>query len=140
MEAKSKIPGSNISYGELLEAANLAMTRAYAPYSKFSVGAAALMSDGVTVFTGCNVENANFTVGHCAERTAFSKAISEGRRDFKAVAVVCQSAKDAWPCGLCRQFMAEFGEDISIIVEAGDGSIKELTMRELLPQRIEPKA
>ncbi len=140
MDANSKIPGSNISCGELLEKAHLAMTRAYAPYSKFRVGSAVLMSDGVTVFTGCNVENANFTVGHCAERTAFSKAVSEGRRDFHFVAVVCESAKDAWPCGLCRQFMGEFGEDIRIIVEAADGSIKELPLSYLLPQRIAPKA
>ena len=130
-------PVDKSRYRELLDAAKRAMEFSYSPYSKFPVGAAVLMADG-SVFTGCNIENANFTGTICAERTAFVKAISEGKRDFAIVAVACKSAMDAWPCGQCRQFMAEFGQDILVIVDSADGSIKELTLGQLLPERIEP--
>jgi cytidine deaminase len=125
-------------FNELLEAARQARKRAYCPYSEYSVGSAVLMGDG-SVYSGCNVENANYTNTICAERTAFVKAISDGKRDFKVVAVATK-APDAWPCGLCRQFMAEFGQDIVVIVEAPGGGINQLTMKELLPNRIEPHA
>lgn len=131
-------PDRSAVYKELMTAAKKAMGNTYSPYSSFPVGAAVLMRDG-TVFTGCNVENANFTSTICAERTAYVKAISEGKRDFEVVAVVCQSTLDAWPCGLCRQFMSEFGQDVLVIVEASDGTIKQLTLAQLLPERIEPK-
>lgn len=121
---------------DLLDAARQVMQRAYAPYSKYKVGAAVLMGDG-TVYQGCNVENANFAGGICAERTAFVKAVSEGNRDFRVVAVATK-APDAWPCGLCRQFIAEWGTDIRIIVESPDGGISEKRISELLPNRIEP--
>jgi cytidine deaminase len=130
-------PVDKSRYRELLDLAKKAMKQTYSPYSSYPVGAAAMMADG-TVFTGCNVENANFTGTICAERTAFVKAISEGHRDFRVVAVACESAIAAWPCGQCRQFMAEFGEHIVIIVEGKDGSIEELTMGQLLPERIKP--
>jgi cytidine deaminase len=121
---------------ELLEAAKRVMQRAYAPYSKYKVGSAVLMADG-TVYEGCNVENANFANGICAERAAFVQAVSAGKRDFKVVAVATK-APDAWPCGLCRQFISEFGTDIRIIVESPDGGISEMRIGELLPNRIEP--
>jgi cytidine deaminase len=121
---------------DLLNAAKEAMKRAYCPYSHYAVGSAVLMGDG-TVYTGCNVENANFAGGICAERTAFVKAVSDGKRDFKVVAVATK-APDAWPCGLCRQVIAEFGEDIRIIVESESGGVNELRISDLLPNRIAP--
>lgn len=124
---------------ELLDYAKKAMHASYSPYSHFPVGAAVLMSDG-KVYTGCNVENANYTSTICAERTAFVKAISEGRKDFEMVAVACNSDMEAWPCGLCRQFMSEFGEDIAVIIDAGNGKTKRLTLGQLLPERLEPAA
>ena len=92
----------------LVTAARAAAARAYAPYSKYRVGAALLAADG-TVFTGCNVENASYGLTNCAERTALFKAVSEGRRRFRALAIVGGTARaPALPCGACRQALAEF--------------------------------
>ena len=92
----------------LVTAARAAAARAYAPYSKYRVGAALLAADG-TVFTGCNVENASYGLTNCAERTALFKAVSEGRRRFRALAIAGGPPKDpAVPCGACRQALAEF--------------------------------
>jgi cytidine deaminase len=118
---------------DLLNAAKEAMKRSYSPYSNYAVGSAVLMGDG-SVYTGCNVENANYAGTICAERTAFVKAISDGKRDFKVVAVATR-ANDAWPCGLCRQFISEFGMDIRIIVDSPAGGVNELTIGQLIPNR-----
>ena len=96
----------------LLELAHQARTYAYAPYSHFQVGAALLAKSG-NVYTGCNIENAAYTPGNCAERTAFFKAISEGEREFTAIAIVGgpegkQPDGICPPCGVCRQVMMEF--------------------------------
>ena len=96
---------------ELMRMAAEARKTAYAPYSRFAVGAALLTADG-RVFTGCNIENAAYTPTNCAERTAFFKAVSEGARDFEAIAVIGGPAHEAGgfctPCGVCRQVMSEF--------------------------------
>ncbi len=92
------------------EAANLA----YAPYSKFKVGAALLTEDEM-VYTGCNIENASYGATICAERVAMSKAISEGKMKYIAMAVYSEDAI-AWPCGICRQFIYEFSPELEIIV------------------------
>ena len=108
---------------ELYETALKMTERAYAPFSNFKVGAALLTTDG-KVFTGVNVENSSLGGTICAERTAFVKAISEGEYSFEKIAVVANEG-EAWPCGICRQFMKEFCDDDSLRV---------FTMAEILPE------
>lgn len=112
---------------------------AYAPYSRFRVGAVVVGQDGET-FTGTNVENASYPVSSCAEATAISYAVSQGLRKIDTVAVSCIDADDvegAYPCGRCRQIMAEFDVE-RVVVSAGDGSeIREHTLDELLPHRFD---
>ena len=105
----------------------------YAPFSKFRVGAALLAKDG-RVFTGCNVENSSFGGTICAERTAFVKAVSEGVREFEKIAIA-SSGGEAWPCGICRQFMREFcDDDFEIITGNDEDSLRVYTMKEILPE------
>ncbi|MBS2003299.1 MAG: cytidine deaminase [Candidatus Obscuribacterales bacterium] len=118
---------------ELISVAREAALKTYSPYSDFPVGAAVLTGDG-SLYTGCNIENRSFNVSICAERTAFAKAISEGARQFKTVAVYSPRGGDCWPCGLCRQFMSEFGDQVEIIVEAKDGSLICRKLAEILPE------
>ena len=118
---------------ELIDKAKEALKYSYSPYSRFAVGAALLSADG-QVFTGCNIENASFGATNCAERTAIFKAVSEGIKDFTAIAVVCSGSQPAYPCGICRQVMSEFfNPDTRIIVEDGDG-LRTYTMTEILPK------
>lgn len=113
--------------------------RSYVPYSKFHVGAALLAKDG-RIFTGCNVENASFPMGTCAERTAFVKAVSEGAREFTAIAI-CGGPEDGElqycpPCGLCRQIMAEFCEgDFLVYLAKSPADYEVYTLDEILPNR-----
>lgn len=118
---------------ELLSIADKAMENAYAPYSKFHVGAA-LLCKGGTVFTGCNIENATYGATNCAERTAIFKAVSEGQRDFEAIAIVSSGGGETFPCGICRQVMAEFAPEIKVVLrdEADNEHIYPLV--ELLPK------
>ena len=125
---------------KLLELAHEARERAYAPYSHYAVGAALLTKDG-RVYQGCNIENASFSATNCAERTAFFKAVSEGERNFKAIAIVGgPSDRDVeslcYPCGICRQVMAQFCDldSFRIIVAADRTHWEECTLRELLPR------
>ena len=117
---------------ELLSMAKQASINAYVPYSRFSVGAALECSDG-TVFTGCNVENASFGITICAERTACVKAVSEGHREFKRLAIYADSENWPTPCGACRQFLAEFSHDIEILCAKADGRYVSYKLSELLP-------
>jgi len=117
---------------ELVDRANEARERAYAPYSGFKVGAALLCADG-TVFTGVNIENAAFGPSICAERTALFKAISEGKRDFVKLAVTCDR-EYCQPCGTCRQVIMEHAPDLEILMGSVDGSFKRTTIRDLLPE------
>jgi len=118
---------------ELMDLAMAAAQNAYAPYSRFSVGAALECADG-SVFTGCNVENAAYGSTICAERTAAVKAVSEGHKSFRRIAVWGRSRSHCWPCGACRQFLAEFGrEDMVVLVGQADGDFVSLTMGDLLP-------
>jgi len=117
----------------LLEAAREAMKRAYAPYSRFPVGAALMAADG-TVYAGCNIENASYGLCNCAERTALFKAVSEGAREFKALAVVADSDGPVSPCGACRQVMFELcPEDMPVLLANLAGERLETTVGGLLP-------
>ena len=121
---------------KLVELAKDAMTRAYAPYSGFKVGAALLCADG-TVYQGCNIENASYSPTNCAERTAFFKAVSEGQRNFVAIAVC--GGKDGVitgafpPCGVCRQVMREFCEDDFLLYMVDENGFETHTLAEILP-------
>ena len=123
---------------ELIKTAKLAAENAYAPYSGFTVGAALLTKDG-KIYSGCNIENASYSPTNCAERTAFFKAVSEGERDFTAIAIVGGKDKNftdyCTPCGVCRQVMAEFGsKDFKIILGKNDDEYKTFTLGDLLPE------
>lgn len=118
---------------ELMKMAEKACENAYAPYSKFKVGAALLASDG-RVFTGCNVENSSYGAGICAERTAAVKAVSEGAVRFSAIAIANAGGGLTFPCGICRQFLSEFAEEgFRIILRNDKGSLEIFTLEELMP-------
>lgn len=130
----------------LLEAAEAVLAHAYAPYSSFHVGAALEDVDG-RIWTGCNVENAAFSAGICAERTALFKAVSEGVTSFVALAIVGRKAdatasavEFTTPCGVCRQALNEFCDaEMPVVVAGGDGEVREYTLNELLPGAFGPK-
>jgi cytidine deaminase len=119
---------------ELVKIAIEAKDKAYAPYSNFRVGAA-LLTEGGKVFTGVNVENASYGATCCAERTAVFKAISEGHREIKAVAIASDSEHFTYPCGICRQVLAEFGKnDMLVLCSNPKGEFKSYRLEELLPE------
>lgn len=120
----------------LIDLANEARTRAYAPYSKYQVGAALRTTSG-RIFTGVNVENAAYPTSICAERVAVFKAISEGEREFDTIAVVTDNGGS--PCGSCRQVLAEFGLETVVLIADGKGKlIQETTVNGLLPGAFTP--
>ncbi|WP_455651924.1 cytidine deaminase [Phascolarctobacterium sp.] len=123
---------------KLLAAALAARENAYAPYSKFKVGAAVETADG-HIFTGCNVENASYGLTCCAERNAVFAAIGSGARSFKALCVVADTEEPVAPCGACRQVLAEFPFE-KIILANCKGLTKIMTVAELLPYGFGPEA
>ena len=131
-----------MSKEQLASLAIEAMKKAYSPYSGYKVGAALLCEDG-TVYTGCNVENASFSATNCAERTAIFKAVSEGKKQFTAIAIC--GGKDGViedifpPCGVCRQVMREFCEDDFQIYLVGKDRIESYTLSEILPVSFRPE-
>jgi cytidine deaminase len=131
--------------GVLIEAAILARKNSYAPYSRFQVGAALMTADG-KIYSGCNIENAAYTPTNCAERTAFFKAVSEGERDFHAIAIVGGAAGQekldyCTPCGVCRQVMMEFcdPERFRIILAKNVDTYEVYTLAELFPMGFGPE-
>lgn len=120
-----------MDWESLVAAAWQVRERAYAPYSKFQVGAALLAADG-RVFTGCNVENLSYGLTNCAERVAVGAAVAAGAREFVAVAVVADTAVPISPCGACRQVLAEFG--VGRVLLANRTERVEFTLEELLPR------
>jgi len=118
---------------ELVKLAIKAREKAYVPYSKFPVGAALETEDG-SVFTGCNIENASFGATNCGERTAIFKAVSEGHREIKKIAVVGDMSTFTAPCGICRQVIAEFaGKDIEIILVKNEDEFVKKSLSDILP-------
>jgi len=117
---------------KLINAAMAARERAYAPYSKYKVGAAILTRDG-RYYTGCNIENASYSLTCCAERVALFKAVSGGERHFVAIAVTAGTEEYCVPCGACRQALVEFGGEIKVFMANKEGAYKVSTVAELLP-------
>jgi cytidine deaminase len=122
-------------WSDLLNQAIAAREKSYSPYSHYKVGAALLGRSG-KVYTGCNIENAAYTPSICAERTAIFKAISEGEREFVAIAVV--TLNGGAPCGICRQVMREFAPNITIIIGNLQGERQLFTLPDLLPHSFGP--
>jgi len=122
---------------ELIQMANQARSRAYAPYSNYQVGAALLTKKG-QIFTGVNVENAAYPDSICAERSAVFSAVSAGEREFEAIAVATRNG--GTPCGSCRQVLSEFGLDIVVLLtDENENLLQEKTVRELLPGAFLPQ-
>lgn len=123
----------NMNWDFLVEKAITAKKTAYVPYSGFHVGAAVLTPDG-RIFTGCNVENASYGASICAERTAVVKAISAGETKISAIAITSDSDDLTFPCGICRQVIAEFAiPEMKLICANKNGEYKEYKMNEMLP-------
>ena len=124
---------------DLIMLARGARSKAYAPYSKFKVGAALLAKSG-QVYTGCNVENASYGLTCCAERNAVFEAVGRGERIFSAIAIVSDSPEPTAPCGACRQVLHEFAPGIEVIMAGARGQVKTRKLKELLPDSFGPKS
>jgi cytidine deaminase len=128
---------TNEERSALIELAAEARRRAYAPYSNYAVGAALRTRSG-RIYTGCNIENAAYPTGICAERVAIFKAVSEGEKDFEVLSVVTSNGGS--PCGSCRQVMAEFSLDMIVLIANTDGKLlQETTVSGLLPGAFTPE-
>jgi cytidine deaminase len=123
----------------LRDAAFEVMGRAYAPYSNFRVGAALRTSSGTT-YLGCNVENASYTAGICAERGAVLAAVAHGDRDFERLVIATEALVPAAPCGECRQVLGEFGREIDILSVTSGGKERRWTLSQLLPHPFTPSS
>lgn len=121
----------------LRERAATAMANAYAPYSNFRVGAALLGSDG-SVSVGCNVENAAFPAGICAERVAVASAVARGVRDFTAIVIMTEADEPTPPCGMCRQVLMEFAPNLAVLSVTRGGAEAQWSMSDLLPKAFTP--
>lgn len=127
----------------LIKEAEKAMRRTVAPYSKFKVGAALVTKKG-KIYTGCNIENSSLMLSVCAEKVALLKALSEGKRSFKAIAIVSNSKKYCYPCGSCRQMLWEFAKDVDIYLSCNRQGfqnikgIKKYSLNEFLPYPFTP--
>lgn len=119
-------------YTQLIKKAESAKKTAFAPYSHFPVGAALLTSDG-NIFIGCNIESSSYGLTMCAERVAMFKALSEGERDFEAIAIATDIDSFCPPCGACRQVLWDFAKDMTVILVSADSSTKEMKMSDFLP-------
>lgn len=120
---------------QLIQAAKEVCSRAYAPYSKYKVGAAVLAAG--KIYSGVNVENASYGLSMCAERAAVMAAISDGAVHIEAVAVAVERGVPS-PCGACRQVLREFGENMAVSLVAGDGTVRDTTLAQLLPDSFGP--
>lgn len=124
---------------QLMNLAKEGREKAYVPYSKFKVGAALLTANG-KVYKGCNIENSGYSMTNCAERTAMFKAVSEGERDFAAIAIVADTDGPCSPCGACRQVISEFcAPEMPVYLTNMKGDVQETTVAELLPGAFSPE-
>jgi cytidine deaminase len=130
-------PGDDRTITVLRERAFAAMERAYAPYSNFRVGAALLASDG-SITEGCNVENAAYPAGICAERAAVVAAVARGNRGFETVVIATEAEEATPPCGVCRQVLVEFAPHLLVVSVTRTGREARWTMDELLPKAFTP--
>jgi cytidine deaminase len=122
-----------MDYKELISTALKFREKAYVPYSNFKVGAAVITEDD-TIYGGCNIENASYGATNCAERTAIFKAVSEGHRSIKAIAIIGDVSTYTYPCGICRQVMAEFADaSIPVILIKNEDDYIVKTLEEVLP-------
>lgn len=133
----TEVPGGERTETVLRERAVAAMDRAYAPYSGFRVGAALLASDG-SITEGCNVENAAYPAGICAERVALGAAVARGLRGFEAVAIATEADEPTPPCGMCRQALVEFAPHLTVIAVTRSGRTARWMLDELLPNAFTP--
>lgn len=121
---------------ELISLAKKEIQNSYSPYSQFKVAAALITKNG-KVYTGANIENSSYSATVCAERVAFFKAVSNGEREFEAIAIVCEKGGFCYPCGVCRQVMAEFCDENFRIILENNNVIKSYMLNELLPHSFE---
>ncbi len=128
---------NNDQLSRLIGAAQAASTQAYAPYSRFRVGAALMTSDG-TIFQGCNIENASYGLTICAERVAAFQGVSQGDRDWLGLVVYTPTDSPTMPCGACRQVLNEFSPDLEIICVADGPTMVRTTLTDLLPHAFGP--
>ena len=128
-----------LTSNDLIKAAQKAKAKAYAPYSKFKVGAA-LLTKNSQVYTGCNVENASYGLTCCAERNAVFDAVGRGERKFIAIAIVSDSLEPTAPCGACRQVLNEFAPEMEVIMAGAKGKVKTRKLKQLLPDSYGPKS
>ena len=132
MRRVSAPKGAVMELEELKRLAVSMLDKAYCPYSHFPVGAALECDDG-SVYTGCNIENASYPVGTCAERTAVSTAVCEGKKHFVRIVIAAKTEKPCVPCGMCRQFMHEFSPDMDVITGEDQDHLECVKLRSLLP-------
>jgi cytidine deaminase len=131
------LPGGDRILTNLRERAFAVMERAYAPYSKFRVGAALLATDG-SITEGCNIENAAYPAGVCAERGALAAAVARGNQSFTAVLIATEADDPTPPCGMCRQMLVEFAPRLTVIAVTRAGKEARWTLEELLPKAFTP--
>jgi cytidine deaminase len=130
---------TTIQARQLVAAARAASERAYAPYSRFRVGAALLGTGGAT-YTGCNVENVSLGLTMCAERVAVGCAVAAGERGFRALAIYSEAPEPAPPCGACRQVLREFAADLPIYLAGGSGGWRQVSLADLYPMPFAPSS